>query len=139
MLGYDNQDILQKSGYSFRCEKAVCQRLLVRGKRISAIAAMCWGLGILDVEVTSSSVDGEKFCDFIRGSLIPNMLPYDELNPTSVVVMDNCSIHHVTEVQLMLHDTGILLIYLPPYSPNYNPIEKASGYVKDYLKNMTKY
>ena len=43
-------------------------RLLVRGKRISAITAMCWGQGIFDVKVTSSSVDGEKFCDFIRGS-----------------------------------------------------------------------
>ena len=48
------------------------------------------------------------------------MLPFDGVNPTSIVVMDNCSIHHVAEVQLMLEDAGILLMYLPPYSPDMN-------------------
>ena len=86
--GCDKRDLLRKYGYSFRGERAECKRLLVRGRRISAIAAMCWDKGILDVEMTQNSVDGEKFCDFVRGTLIPNMLPYDGLNPTSIVVMD---------------------------------------------------
>ena len=85
--------------------------------------------------MTPNSVDGEMFCDFVRGTLIPNMLPFDGLNPTSIVVMDNCSIHHVTKVKSMLADAGILLIYLPPYSPDVNPIEEAFGYVKGYLKS----
>ena len=48
--------------------------------------------------------------------------------------MDNCSIHHVDEVQSLLEEAGILLIYLPPYSPDFNPIETAFSYVKQYLK-----
>jgi transposase len=79
-------------------------------------------------------MNGERFCDFIKGTLIPNMLPYDGLNPTSIVVMDNCSIHHVSEVQCLLEDAGIVVIYLPPYSPDFNPIETAFSYVKQYLK-----
>ena len=96
---------------------------------------MCWDKGILDVEMTPKSVNGEMFCDFVRGTLIPNMLPFDGLNPTSIVVMDNCSIHHVAEVKSMLDDAGILLIYLPPYRPDLNPIEEAFRYVKGYLKS----
>ena len=89
---------------------------------------------VLDVEVTTGSVIGDRFCDFVGGSLIPNLLPYDGSNHTSVVVMDNCSIHHVHKVSELLEDAGILLIYLPPYSPDLCPIEAAFGYVKSYLK-----
>lgn len=133
--GCERRDLLRKYGYSFRGMRAECKRLLVRGTRISAIAAMCWDKGILDVEMTSNSVNGEMFCDFVRGTLIPCMLPFDGLSPTSIVVMDNCSIHHVAEVKSMLEDAGILLLYLPPYSPDLNPIEEAFGYVKGYLKS----
>lgn len=88
----------------------------LRTKSISSIAALSWDKGILAVESTPNSVDGDMFVDFIRGSLIPNMLPHDDVNPTSIVVMDNCTIHHVDEVKSILTDAGILLIYLLPYS-----------------------
>ena len=132
-VGCDKRNMLRKFGYSLRGERAVCHRLLVRGKRVSAIAAMCCS-GMLGAEVTTDSVNGEKFCEFVEGTLIPNMLPYDGLNETSIVVMDNCAIHHVQQVRSLLDDAGILLVYLPPYSPDYNPIEVAFGYVKQYLK-----
>ena len=48
--------------------------------------------------------------------------------------MDNCSIHHVQEVTELFASTGILLLFLPPYSPDLNPIELTFGYVKGYLK-----
>ena len=131
--GCDKRDMLRKYGYAFRGDRAVCRRLLVRGRRVSAIAALSYH-GILDVNITNQSVDGKKFCDFIPGSLIPNMLPFNGTNPTSVVIMDNCSIHHIQEVNELLQDAGILLMYLPPYSPDLNPIEEAFGTVKAYLK-----
>ena len=59
--------------------------------------------------MTPNSVNGEIFCDFVRGTSIPNMLPFDGLNPTSVAVMDNCSIHHVAKVKSMLDNAGILI------------------------------
>ena len=48
--------------------------------------------------------------------------------------MDNSSIHDTEDVAELFRSTGILLIYLPPYSPGMNPIELAFGYVKAYLK-----
>ena len=72
---------------------------------------------MLGVELSTGSVNGEKFYDFVRGTLIPEMLPFDGTSPRSIAIMDNCSIHH-----------------MQPYSPDMNPIEMAFGYVKGYLK-----
>ena len=58
-------------------------------------------------------------------SLIPNMMPFNGTNPHSVIIMDNCSVHHVSEVKSLLHQAGILAFFLPPYSPDLNPIEEA--------------
>ena len=62
------------------------------------------------------------------------MLQFDGSNLTSVVIKDNCAIHHIHEVGQLLEDAGIFLIYLPPYSSDLNPIEEAFGRVKGYLK-----
>ena len=74
------------------------------------------------------------FFDFTRGELIPEMLPFNGLNSKSIVIMDNCSIHHIQPVADLFCKAGILLFYLPPYSPDLNPIELAFSYVKQYLK-----
>ena len=57
------------------------------------------------------------------------------LAPGSVLIMDNCSIHHIQEVKDILLQAGILLLYLPPYSPDLNPAEELFSYVKYYLKS----
>ena len=80
-------------------------------------------------------MNGDTFYDFVRGNLIPNMLPFNGHNPHSILVMDNCSIHHVQSVVELLRNAGILLLFLPPYSPDLNPIEEMFSYVKYYLKN----
>ena len=105
--GSDMKDMLRRYGYALRGERAVCSTLLVRGQRISSISAMCTE-GILAVELTKDSVNGEKFFNFVRGSLIPEMLPFDGCNPKSIAVMDNCSIHHVREVADLFNSAGIL-------------------------------
>lgn len=127
--GSDKRNLLRQYGYSLRGERAVCPRMLVRGKRVSTIAAMSL-TEIVGLEITTETVNGDNFCDFVKGTLIPNMHPYDGCNPRSVVVMDNCSVHHVEEVKNLLDEAGIVLLYLPPYSPDFNPIETAFSYVK---------
>ena len=62
------------------------------------------------------------------------MKPFDVSNEKSVVVMDNLSVHHVNFIQSLFDDAGILVLFLPPYSPDMNPIEEAFSYVKRYLK-----
>ena len=131
--GSDARTYAGKFGYSLKGTRAECHRILVRGQRISAVAAIASD-GLTAVELKTGTVDSDCFIDFIKGSLIPNMLPFNGTNPKSIAVMDNCSIHHVEEVHDLFNTAGILLLFLPPYSPDYNPIEEAFSYVKWYLR-----
>jgi transposase len=88
--------------------------------------------GVLQYEATTGTVNSDKFIDFIRGQLVPNMQPFPGDN--SILILDNCSIHHTHEVQQLLGSLGVLLFFLPPYSPDYNPIEELFSYLKHYLK-----
>ena len=119
--GSNMKDMLRKYGYVLRGERAVCPRLLVQGQRISSISAMSTE-GILAVELTNNSVNGEKIFDFVCGSLIPEMSPFDGYSPKSIAVMDNCFIHHVQEVADLFNSAGILLLYLPPYTSTSTPL-----------------
>ena len=100
---------------------------------MSSIAAICTG-GLLALENTANSVDGETFFYFVRGLLIPEMLPFDSHNPKSIVVMGNYSINHVQQVGELFQKAEILVMFLPPYSPDLHPIQLLFGYVKHYLK-----
>ena len=55
------------------------------------------------------------------------------MNPRSVVIMDNASIHHSSVVNT-IQSTGALVQFLPPYSPDMNPIEMAFAEVKSVMK-----
>lgn len=59
------------------------------------------------------------------------MLP--QLNSSSVIVMDNMKSHHAKAVKDLLDSSGVRYIYLPPYSPDRNPIEKLWSKVKAFL------
>ena len=52
-------------------------------------------------------------------------------------VMDNASIHHVSQVQQLIVDVGVLLIFQPPYSANFNVAEFCFAFVKRYLAEHT--
>ncbi len=106
-------------------------RLLSRGERINAVAAIATS-GLVAVELTKSTINGDNFYDFVRGTLIPNTLPFDGVNPRSIVVMDNLTVHHVPEVLDLFRQADILVFFLPPYSPDLNPIEETFSYVKTY-------
>ena len=91
--------------------------------------------GVVAYDLVQGSVNGEKFLEFIQGKLVPEMLPYDGENPRSILVMDNCAIHHVQPVLETLQQMGILTLFLPPYSPDMNPIEEMFSYIKYYLRD----
>ena len=70
----------------------------------------------------------EKFLQYVRKTLIP------ALHQGDIVVMDNLSAHHVPQVAQLIHQAGAVLLYLPPYSPDLNPIEKLWSKVKAFLR-----
>ena len=131
--GCDARNYRRKFGYSLRGTRVECDHLLVRGKRISSIAALCSD-GVLAVTSTTDTVNADFFYDFIRGELLPNMNPFDGSSSKSIAVMDNCAVHHVPVAEDLFTNAGVLLMWLPPYSPDLNPIEEAFSSVKAYLK-----
>ena len=53
--------------------------------------------GLLDVKIVRGNVTGEIFNEFIE-ELLPNLMSFNGTNPNSIVIMDNCSVHHVESV-----------------------------------------
>ena len=121
--GSDKRLALRRYGYSLKGTRAIAEKALIRGKRFSTIAAICMD-GVIDVQITTDSVNGEKFCEFIERCLQPQLLPFNGINPRSVVILDNAAIHHVESAINLIEETGALAIFLPPYSPDLMPIEE---------------
>ena len=133
--GSDKRDSLRKYGYSLRGKPAKSHKIISRGRHVSAIAMMSMN-GILDVDIVHGSVNGEVFCDFVEKFLVPHLLPYNGHNPHSVIILDNCSIHYCQDALQMIQQVGALVHFLPPYSPDYNPIEEAFSKPKSSMKAM---
>lgn len=75
-----------------------------------------------------AATDGEIFMAYLEQVLCP------QLQPGDIVVMDNLSAHKVGGVRNLIEQTGAELWYLPPYSPDFNPIEKCWSQVKQLLR-----
>ena len=71
---------------------------------------------------------GERFVSYLREILIPTLRPGD------IVVMDNMRSHYVRAVGELLRQNGIRPLYLPPYSPDLNPIEMMWAKMKAILR-----
>lgn len=74
------------------------------------------------------ALDGEAFLVYIREILSPTLADGD------IVVMDNLPSHKVAGVQDLIQAKGATLLYLPPYSPDLNPIEQAFSKLKAALR-----
>ena len=112
-------------------------KLLVRGERVSAITIMSMN-GILDCKTVKHTVNGDTFYEFMQVKVFPHLMimTFDGMNPHSVLVMDNCSIHYIGGIAEMVQEVGALVHFLPPYSPDYNPIKEAFSKVKANLRAM---
>ena len=132
--GSDKRNALRKYAYSLRGVTPINHCLYTSGRRISAISAISTR-GVEDVYLAEGGVNGDTFCDFIEKCLLPVLMPFNGSNPRSIVVIDNASIHHIDEVVQLVSSVGALLWFLPPYSPDLNPIEPVFSQVKSYLNN----
>jgi transposase len=78
----------------------------------------------------AAPTEGDIFLAYREQVLCPR------LRPGQVVIMDNLSAHKVAGVREQIEATGARLIYLPPYSPDFNPIEQAWSKVKQILRSL---
>lgn len=73
-------------------------------------------------------MDGDAFRAYVEKVLVP------ELKPGDTVIMDNLPAHKVAGIREMIKGAGASLLYLPPYSPDFNPIELAFSKLKSLLR-----
>jgi transposase len=98
------------------------------GENVSLVGAL--GLGGLRTLMTlGGAVDGVAFVAFVRSFLAPTLRRGD------IVLMDNLSVHKVSGVREAIEAAGATLRYLPPYSPDLNPIERCWSKLKALLRS----
>lgn len=100
-----------------------------RGKRVSMLSAISLQ-AIITYSNLIGSTDGLTFEAFISQKLVP------KLWKGACVIMDNCSIHLGAEVRKLIEEAGAKLIFLPPYSPDFSPIENCFSKIKSILRSI---
>ena len=98
-------------------------------KSTTILSSICSD-GRLAFTTFQGGTTGDKFLTYLKDVLIPTLRPGD------IVVMDNLRTHHIQAVSELLHDAGVKTLYLPPYSPDLNPIEKLWSKVKAILRKL---
>ncbi|MCA1626892.1 MAG: IS630 family transposase [Acidobacteria bacterium] len=97
------------------------------GENVTMLAAIGTG-GMSALMTVNGAVDGEVFLSYVRQVLVPTLAAGD------IVVMDNLKAHKVAGVEEAIEAKGARVEYLPPYSPDFNPIEKCWSKIKTYLR-----
>ena len=113
--------------WSRRGERARCTTPRNRGKNTTLLSSMS-AEGMGPSLAITGAIDAEVFEAYLERVLLP------ELRPGRVVVMDNLSAHKTQKVRELVEGAGCELLYLPPYSPDLNPIEEAFSKIKNLLR-----
>jgi transposase len=79
--------------------------------------------------VFDGPIDGECFRAYVEQQLVP------ELRPGDIVIMDNLASHKSAALRRLIQAAGARLWYLPPYSPDLNPIEQAFAKIKHWMRS----
>ena len=114
------------------------------GQRASGTAPGHWEhltvLGALGLEgpvgavmIVAGGTTVEVFLSYLCTVLLPFL---GEHKPDAVIVLDNLKSHHNETAQKAITDAGLTFIYLPPYSPEWAPIEECWSKIKEYLRSV---
>jgi len=82
--------------------------------------------------VIDGAINGDFFCAYIHQVLVP------ELRAGDIVVLDNLSSHKRVEARQAIEAAGARVVFLPPYSPDFNPIENAFAKLKQLVRSAAK-
>lgn len=116
-------------GRSLRGQRLIGRVPAGRWETTTLIAALdCQGIRCSTT--VDGSINGQVFEAFVAQVLVPRLKAGD------IVVMDNLSSHKGERVAELIGEAGAWLLYLPPYSPDLNPIEMAFSKIKQLLRSL---
>jgi transposase len=114
---------------AFGGERVKCPKPFNRGSRYSIIGAIT-SEEIIAAMYGEWSTNGDIFLEFLEHSLCP------KLEPRHKVILDNVSFHKINAAVELIESTGAEIIYLPPYSPEFSPIENMWSKIKTSLRGF---
>lgn len=99
------------------------------GERLNMIGALRLS-GLDEGLILEQNINGENFLFFVEHYFV------NILRPGDVVFLDNNWFHFTDGVEEIIRSKGASVLYLPPYSPEFNPIEECWSKIKNYLKTL---
>ena len=112
-------------------KRAIGETVKGKKEKLSLIAAITQeGLDLNAYTLLEDSVNSNAFLAYIKHVLVPT------LKPGQLVIMDNYSIHKNKQVRQLIGRAGCYLVYLPTYSPDFNPIEMIFSKIKAGIKKL---
>lgn len=124
-----NTDMTRRYAYAIGGGRAVDSAPLCKPKNTTILSSIQQD-GSCHYTTFSGGTTVARFKEYLEHDL----LPY--LSSRSVLVMDNMKSHHAKAIKELLDKSGIHYLYLPPYSPDLNPIEKLWSKVKAILRKL---
>jgi transposase len=116
-------------GYSRKGERVRLEVPRNRGKNTTLLASITPS-GMGETMAVEGSTDREVFEAYVEHALAPT------LEAGQIVIMDNLPAHKPARVRELIEERGCELIYLPAYSPDFNPIEEAFAKIKGILRRV---
>jgi transposase len=110
-----------------RGQRAYATKPVHRGRHVTMLGALSL-TGLVAAMTVEGFTDGEVFLAFLREVLVP------QLRPDQMLIMDNLKAYKVTGVAAACAAAGVCLLYLPPYSLDFSPIEECWSKVKAILR-----
>ena len=116
-------------GYCHRSERFYAEKRGHRTERLSVIGG--WRAGeVIAPMILEGYVNSEVFCRWFEEQLVVELLP------GQVIILDNASFHPKARLKKLLKGTGCEILFLPPYSPDLNKIEKFWGHLKKKVSQI---
>jgi transposase len=124
-----NLNLAREYGRAAPGERVVAPKPSTRGENLSVIGAL--GADALRAVMSvPGAVDGDAFLSFIKHVLAPR------LHPGNIVFMDNVPTHKMPTIADAIAGVGARVHFLPPYSPDFSPIEHCWGKLKTFLRRV---
>jgi transposase len=109
-----------------------CRLLVPQGHyKTTTVTAALRSTGLCALSLVDGATNGARFRSYVADRLVPVLRPGD------TVILDNLQAHKVAGVREAIEAAGARVLYLPPYSPEFNPIEQIFAKLKHLLRTAT--
>jgi transposase len=124
--------MIKEYGYNLIGKRLIADRPGQRGKRISVLSAINHNNLLIEPMTYEGYTTKEVFKAYLQKMLLPTIK-----NKNMTIILDNASFHKGEDIKELIENSGNKIKYLPPYSPDFNPIEKKWSQIKKLYRKMT--